>query len=251
MVRHGYCQYATWNEKGVVLPRALALKMIPQLESVANAPTIDHLFMGPVKKMLTNEKIDNVNKVRLTAEYTAMVEKIVKPSYKKLHDFVKKDYLPKTRISSGVNDVTNGSKIYAYLAKYWTTTDMTPDEIYALGESEVARIRAEMEKVKEQVGFKGDLKAFFKHVTEGEQKLRPFQQPDQVVANFNAIHQKMLPQLEKQFDLKPKTPFEVRRTEAFREKSASAEYNPGSLENARSGIFYVRFRTCGNTYFPR
>ncbi len=226
-------------KKGIVIPRSLALKLLPQLESVATAPTVDHLFMGPVKKMLTNEKIDNVNKVRLTAEYTMMVEKIVKPSYKKLHDFIKKDYLPQTRTSSGINDVTNGSKMYAYLAKQWTTTDMTPDEIFALGESEVARIRSEMEKVKEQVGFKGDLKAFFKHVTEGEQKLRPFKQPEQVVTNFNAIHQKMLPLLEKQFDMKPKTQFEVRRTEAFREKSASAEYNPGSFENGRSGIFYV------------
>jgi uncharacterized protein (DUF885 family) len=92
---------------------------------------------------------------------------------------------------------------------------------------------------KESVGFKGDLKAFFKHVNENEPKLRPYKDPKEVVANFNAIHEKMKPSLAKQFDMTPKTPFEVRRTEAFREASASAEYNPGSLDNGRSGIFYV------------
>ena len=116
---------------------------------------------------------------------------------------------------------------------------MTPDQIFELGEKEVARIRAEMEIVKEQVGFKGDLKAFFKHVTEGEPKLRPFTKPEEVLANFNAIHEKMKPLLEKEFELVPKTGFEVRRTEAFREASASAEYNQGNLEQNRSGIFYV------------
>ncbi|NNC70446.1 MAG: DUF885 domain-containing protein, partial [Flavobacteriaceae bacterium] len=69
--------------------------------------------------------------------------------------------------------------------------------------------------------------------------LMPFTDPQQVIDNFNAIHERMKPQIEKLFDLKPKAAFEVRRTEAFREKSASAEYNPGSLDGTRPGIFYV------------
>jgi uncharacterized protein (DUF885 family) len=67
----------------------------------------------------------------------------------------------------------------------------------------------------------------------------PFTDPQQVVDNFYAIQKKMLPQVNKLFDLQPKTPFEVRRTESFREASASAEYNPGSLDGTRPGIFYV------------
>ena len=225
--------------KGYILPKSLVVKVLPQLKPLAETATSEHLFFGPVKKMATIAEIDNANKVRLTAEYTNMVETNVKPTYKKLHDFIKNEYLPKARVSSGISAVPDGDKYYAYLAKYWTTTSMTPDQIFELGQKEVARIRAEMEKVKAEVGFKGDLKAFFKHVTEGEAKLRPFSDPKEVIANFNAIHQKMKPQLEKQFDMVPKTTFEVRRTEAFREASASAEYFPGSLENNRPGIFYV------------
>lgn len=95
-----------------------------------------------------------------------------------------------------------------------------------------------MEKIKEQVGFDGNLKAFFDFVRNNKE-LMPFSEPQQVIENFNGIHDRMKPQIEKLFDLKPKTPFEVRRTEAFREKSASAEYNPGSLDGTRPGIFYT------------
>jgi uncharacterized protein (DUF885 family) len=224
---------------GYVLPKSLAMKILPQLKPMYETQTPQHLFFGPVTKLALNKDIDNANKVRLTAEYTNMIETIVKPSYKKLYDFIKEEYVPNCRKSSGIHDIPEGKSYYAYLIKQWTTTEMTPDEIFELGQKEVARIRSEMEKVKEEVGFKGDLKAFFKHVNEKEAKLRPFKDPKEVIANFNAIYAKMKPSLKKQFDLTPKTSFEVRRTEAFREASASAEYNPGSLESGRSGIFYV------------
>jgi uncharacterized protein (DUF885 family) len=70
-------------------------------------------------------------------------------------------------------------------------------------------------------------------------ELIPFNEPQEVIDNFNKIHEKMTPQVNKLFGLQPKTPFEVRRTESFREASASAEYNPGSLDGTRPGIFYV------------
>lgn len=225
--------------QGWILPKSLVVKVLPQLKPLAETPTAKHLFYQPVSKLKDNTTISDTDKKRLTDEYTKMVEGVVKPSYKKLYDFMQKEYLPKARTSSGISAVPNGAAYYASLAKYYTTTDMTPDQIFELGQKEVARIRAEMERIKEQVGFKGDLKAFFKHVTEGEAKLRPFTKPEQVIANFNAIHEKMKPFLAKQFDLVPKTSFEVRRTEAFREASASAEYNQGNPEQNRPGIFYT------------
>ena len=224
---------------GWVLPKSLVVKVLPQLKPLAETPTATHLFYQPIGKLAKNSSISDADKARLTAEYTKMVNENVKPTYKKLYDFIQKEYLPKARTTSGISAVPNGAAYYASLVKFYTTTDLTPDQIFDLGQKEVARIRTEMETVKEQVGFKGDLKAFFKHVTEGEAKLRPFTKPEQVIANFNAIHEKMKPSLEKQFELVPKTPFEVRRTEAFREASASAEYNQGNPEQNRSGIFYV------------
>ena len=222
-----------------VLPKSLVVKVLPQLKPLAETTTATHLFFQPIGKLASNTTISDVDKARLTIEYTKMVNENIKPTYKKLYDFIQKEYLPKARTTSGISAVPNGAAYYASLVKYYTTTDMTPDQIFELGQKEVARIRAEMETVKEQVGFKGDLKAFFKHVTEGEAKLRPFTKPEEVLANFNAIHEKMKPSLEKQFELVPKTPFEVRRTEAFREASASAEYNQGNPEQKRPGIFYV------------
>ena len=67
----------------------------------------------------------------------------------------------------------------------------------------------------------------------------PYTEPQQVIDNFNAIYAKMKPNLEKLFDVKRKTAFEVKQTEAFREASASAEYNQGSLDGTRPGVFYV------------
>jgi uncharacterized protein (DUF885 family) len=225
--------------EGYVLPKALVVKILPQLKPMSETPVAQHLFYQPVGKLKTNTNISEADKKRLTADYTKMVNEVVKPTYKKLNDFMQADYLPKARLTSGINAVPKGKEFYTYLAKSWTTTTMTPDEIFEVGQKEVARIRAEMEAVKTQVGFKGDLIAFFKHVTEGEKKLTPFTTPQQVIDNFKGIHDKMKPFLVKQFDLVPKTGFEVRRTEAFREASASAEYNQGNAETGRAGIFYT------------
>jgi len=138
----------------------------------------------------------------------------------------------------GNGAIPNGKEYYKFQIKANTTTNMTADEIYKIGLDEVARISAEMEKVKEEVGYKGDLKSFFDYVR-NKKELMPFTEPEQVLDNFNAIRERMISHLEILFDRKPKARFEVRRTEAFREKSASAQYNAGSLDGARPGIFYV------------
>jgi uncharacterized protein (DUF885 family) len=171
------------------------------------------------------------------------------PKYKMLNLFLTDIYLPTSRETSGLSDLPHGKETYDYLIKLHTTTTMTADEIHELGKSEVQRILGEMNKVKNEIGFKGDLKAFFNEVRSNP-ILMPFKNPQEVIANFNAIHTTMKPQLERLFDRTPKTPFEVRQTEAFREKSASAEYNPGSLDGTRPGIFYTPIpdATKYNTY---
>ena len=146
--------------------------------------------------------------------------------------------MPAGTQTSGLGALPNGAATYQYLIKYHTTTNMTPKEVHNLGLQEVARITQEMEKVKEQVGFKGDLKEFFNHVRNSPEQM-PFTAPEQVIANFNAVHEKMKDELDVLFDIKPKASFEVRRVEAFREKSAAAEYFAGSKDGSRPGTFYV------------
>jgi len=221
---------------GYVLPKSLIIKVIPQLKTIINTNLDENLFYSPIRQFPFDFSEDE--KSVLTNKYKKTVLNKIIPAYQKLYDFMKNEYLENGRDSSGINVYVDGSDYYNYSIKLYTTTEMSADEIHQLGLNEVARISSEMEIVKSKVGFKGDLKSFFNHVRYLDE-LIPFQKPSEVIDNFNKIHKEMTPQVNSLFGLQPKTPFEVRRTEAFREASASAEYNPGSLDGTRPGIFYV------------
>ncbi|AHJ98646.1 DUF885 domain-containing protein [Hymenobacter swuensis] len=221
---------------GVVLPRTLVQKMIPQMRAMETPDATQSLFYGPINKLPAS--LSAAEKERITAAYKKAIAEELVPTYKKLGDFLEKEYLPKSRPSTGIAAIPGGADIYKYYVKTWTTTDKTPEEIYQTGLQEVARIRGEMEKVKAQVGFKGELPAFFASL-KTDPKLMPYKTPEQVLGAFRAIQTKMQPNLKKMFGRTPKTPFEIRQTEAFRAASASAEYNQGSPDGSRPGIFYI------------
>ena len=223
-------------ENGHVLPKSLIKKVIPQLEVILNPDLNLNLFYSPIRQFPSF--FSDKEKSTLKKDYKNMVLNKIIPAYKVLHEFMKNEYLKFGRDSSGIDALENDLNYYNYSIKLYTTTNMTADEIHNLGLSEVGRISSEMESIKDKVGFKGDLKSFFNYVRELDQ-LIPFNEPSQVIDNFNSIHLKMMPQVNSLFGLQPKTSFEVRRTEAFREKSASAQYNSGSLDGTRPGIFYV------------
>ncbi len=230
--------FRTGMRTGVVLPRILVERMIPQLQArdVAVTDPTKSLYYGPITRLPAD--FAPADKARLTAAYQKAILTELVPAYRRLATFLQTEYLPRARASSGIAAVPGGAGIYAYDVKYETTTDQTPAEIYQTGLAEVARLRADMEKIKAEVGFKGDLPAFFKYLNT-DAKFRPYQTPGQVLAAFEDIHQRMLPQLKTMFGRTPKTPFEIRETEKFREASASAEYNQGSADGTRPGIFYV------------
>jgi uncharacterized protein (DUF885 family) len=221
---------------GVVLPKTLVVKMIPQMESFAVADPTKSLFYGPITKL--PKDFGEGDKKRLTDEYTKAIVNIIEPTYKKLGDYLKNEYLPKARGTSGLSALPNGAAMYAFSVKAQTTTDKTPEEIYQLGLKEVARIRGEMDSIKNIVHFNGDLPAFFMHM-KADPRFRPFKTPKEVLDAFENIHQRMQPNLKKEFTHVPKCPFEIRQTEAFRAASASAEYYQGTPDGSRPGIFYV------------
>jgi uncharacterized protein (DUF885 family) len=167
------------------------------------------------------------------------------PHYKKMVAFLKSEYLPASRNTSGIGSLPNGKELYAAYAKMWTTTTTSPEEIHNKGLSEVTRLKAEMEIVKTQVGFKGTLKEFLNDVR-NKKELKPYTKPEQVIANFESIYARIKPNVDKLFSLQPKTKFEIRRTEAFREKTASAEYNQGTADGSRPGIFFVPIPDAAN-----
>ncbi|MCG2420068.1 DUF885 domain-containing protein [Aequorivita sp. F47161] len=221
---------------GYVLPKSLIVKVTPQLKAMTEPNLDKNLFYSPVKNF--PDSFSEIQKKELTKAYSKMVSGKIIPAYQSLYDFMAGDYLKAGRTTTGIADTPNGEAYYNHQIKKYTTTEMNADEIHQLGLSEVARISSEMEKVKEQIGFKGDLKAFFNFVRTNKE-LMPYNEPQQIIDHFYAIYDTMKPKLELLFDKKPKTAFEVKQTEKFRENSASAEYNPGSLDGTRPGIFYV------------
>ena len=222
--------------KGVVLPKSLTVKLIPQFAEMATPKIEDNLFYSAIKLM--PDSFPESIKKDLTAKYTATINDKLIPQYKKMADFLNKEYLPASRTTSGIGSLPFGKDLYAAYVKQWTTTDMTPEAIHELGLKEVARLTAEMEKVKTQVGFKGTLIEFFEEVR-NKKELKPFTKPEEVIANFQSIYTRIKPNVDKLFALQPQTKFEIRRTEAFREQTASAEYNQGTADGTRPGIFYV------------
>lgn len=222
--------------KGIVLPKVLTEKTIVQLEEFITKPVEEHLFYRPIQSM--PEGISQSDRDRLAGEYQNVIEAKLRPKYIELKQFLVAEYLPVCRTTSGIGALPNGAATYNYLIKLHTTTNLTADEIHELGQREVERILVEMEEAKNQIGFKGDIKAFLEFIRNSPEQI-PFQDPQEVIANFNQIKEKINDKFDQVFELTPKADFVVRRTEAFREASASAEYVPGTKDALRPGIFYV------------
>ncbi|KAA9134181.1 DUF885 domain-containing protein [Marinihelvus fidelis] len=147
--------------------------------------------------------------------------------------------------NNGVWDLPDGDAYYAAMANYWTTVDMSPDEIHEMGLAEVERIRAEMEAIKASVGFEGDLAAFFEFVRTSPENYYPNTDEGRAeyLAEATALIDHVMTIAPDYFNVLPKAPLEVRRVEPWREAgSSTAFYNRPSLDGSRPGIFYVNMQ---------
>ena len=222
--------------KKIVLPSVLTKKTIDQLEEFITKPTSEHLFYRPIQSM--PKEIDSEQRSRLAQEYTKMITNKLRPKYVELKRFLEEEYLPVCRSTAGFKDLPKGKETYDYLIKLHTTTNLTADQIHELGKEEVKRILVEMETAKNKIGFKGNIKEFFEFIRKSPEQM-PFKEPQEVLDNFNRIKEKINKKFDQVFELQPKASFVVKRTETFREASASAEYVPGTKDASRPGIFYV------------
>ncbi|MEO6167447.1 MAG: DUF885 domain-containing protein [Chitinophagales bacterium] len=237
-----WCDTAIGNMRkgmteGIVYPKILMERVLPQLKSILVTDVTKSLFYQPIVNISSLNFSDEDNQ-RLTALYTNAVSDQINPSYQKLYDFIQNEYLPECRTTPGISNIPGGTDYYQHLIKYWTTTDMNADQVFELGQTEVRRIRGEMENVMKQVEFKGDLKEFFQYI-HTDKKFQPFKTDEEVLNAYRAIEEREKPYLSNLFSVFPQTPFEIRQTEAFREASASAEYNQGTPDGSRPGVFYV------------
>ena len=220
----------------IVLPQPLVKKMIDEMNGMLVNEVTKSLFYGPVNKIPAN--FSDGDRKRISADLVKLIKEQIIPSYKKLSDFLRTEYLPKARTTTGINAVPHGDQYYNFLVRYWTTTNKTPEEIYQTGLSEVKRIRGIMDSVKNAVGFKGDLNAFFEYMRT-DKRFMPFKTPEEVLVATRSILARIQPNVKKMFTHTPKSPFEIRQTEAFRAASASAEYVPGTPDGKRPGIYYI------------
>jgi uncharacterized protein (DUF885 family) len=222
--------------KGITLPRVAMARVVPQLREIVTARLEDNIFWAPIAAM--PKQIDAGDRQRIRDAYAAALDGEVLPAYARLADFIERDYLPAARTTVGWTDLPDGQAWYRWRIRQATTMDMSAEEIHTLGLAEVARIRGEMLAVKSQVGFQGDLDAFFKHLEEDPRFY--FQSEDELLGAYRDVKRRIDALLPKLFADFPKADYEIRPVEAFRAASAAgASYQAPSADGARPGIFYI------------
>ena len=236
-------------QRGVVLPRPLVQRTIPQLEALAKGPPDASVFWGPVREW--PEAVPVAERERLTAALRSAIERDVLPSYQKLLAYVRDEYLPHARESVGYSALPDGAAWYAWQIERQTTTHLSPDEIHAIGLREVERIGAEMNRLIADSGFKppagtGTDAAAIRRAYVETLRVDPkfyYTNADELLAGFRALKGSITAALPRQFDIFPRADFEIRPVEAFRAASAAGgSYQRASPDGSRPGIFYV------NTY---
>lgn len=224
---------------GVVQPKVVMEKVLPQMDAILAGKAEDSQFWGPIKAMPAEFSAED--RQRLTEAYRELIDGRLLPAIRKQRDFIASEYLPACRDSVGLDALPDGKAWYAFAARQSTTTEQTPERIHQIGLDEVARIHGEIRQVMEQVGFKGSLQDFFKFMQTDKQF--EFKDEDALLAHYRGLEAKINQRIPELFSLTPKSPFEIRPIETFRAQSAAGgEYMSPSEDGSRPGIFYV------NTY---
>lgn len=222
---------------GLTPPRVILKEVAQSIEhQIADDPETSPIY----ELAFTNFRstIPQAEQERLQSEAKQVLRESVIPAFRKLHAYWVKEYEPKTREAIGWTSVPQGKEWYAHLVRRETTTDLTPDEIHAIGQSEVKRIRAEMEKIKTSTGFNGSLEEFFTFLRK-DPRFYYTTREDLLVAYRNLAKQ-IDPELTRLFGRIPRLPYGVIPIPAYSEKTnTTAYYTAGSPESHRPGYYFV------------
>jgi uncharacterized protein (DUF885 family) len=220
---------------GVVETKLTVRNMIEQLDNQLKQKPEESPYYRPVTKF--PDGISAADQERLKTEYRAAITGELYPALTRLRDFLKNEYLGHARAGDGLVYMKGGDKLYAYELESTTTLPLTAEQIHQTGLSEVARITKEMEKVKQEVGFKGDLHAFFDYMRTAK-KFQP-KSREALTQGFYDIQKEVEPKLPEYFDHMPKAKLVIRPYEPFREKfEAGGSYEQGTPDGSRPGTFY-------------
>ena len=226
-------------KSGVVEPRLVVNNMIDQLNNQIAMGVEGSTYYGPVKTFPA--AIPASEQARLRAATAAAIRDGILPALTRFRDFLKNDYLPAARDSVGLVGLKGGDKLYAYLIESNTTLPLKAGEIHQLGLNEVARITAEMEAIKQQVGSRGTLAEFFVYLRD-DPKFQPASAA-WIRDEYFRIGKRVDARVREQFSLIPRSPLEIKAVEPYREKTeAGGSYQQGTPDGSRPGTFYY------NTY---
>jgi uncharacterized protein (DUF885 family) len=184
------------------------------------------------------DSVPLADRERLRGEAMRVIEAEVLPAYERLATYFNETYLPAAPTTIAASDRPEGKAWYEFLARYYTTTDMTPDQIHDVGLKEVARIRGEMEKIREEVGFAGTLDAFFVHLRSDPKFYYPT--GEALLEGYRALSKRIDPELVKVFRTLPRMPYGVRPIPGTSAPdTTTAYYQPGAADGSRAGFYYV------------
>ena len=210
------------------VPRQIAAQIV---EDPTQSP-----FYGAFQKF--RDGVPQSDRAALQAEAQRIIRDRIVPAYRALQTYFNNEYLPKTRESIAAADLPDGKAYYDYLAGYYTTTTLTADEIHSIGLKEVARIRAQMEKIRQEVGFKGSMGDFFTFLRTDP---RFFEKtPQALLTHYRDVAKRIDPELVKVFRTIPRQPYGVRPIpDTVAPDTTTAYYQPGAADSSRAGFYYV------------
>ncbi len=221
---------------GMVHPRVIMERIPAQIRAQVVKDPEDSLFFTPFKKF--PEGVGSSEQARLAAEAKAAITGHVVPAYRKLDKFFAEAYLPACHESVGAWKLPRGREWYAFRARRFTTTDLTPEAIHEIGLSEVRRIRGEMEKIIAALEFDGTLEEFLEFLRTDEQFY--FTDPEELLAAYRSLTRRIDPALVKLFKTMPRMPYGVEPIpDNIAPDTTTAYYRQPAADGSRAGTYFV------------
>ena len=230
-------------EKGLaegVTPPQIALRNVPQqIKNQIVSDPVRSPLLRPFQQF--SDQVSEADRERLLEEAKTAYTGRVAPAYQKLHDFFIEEYLPASRETIAMSALLNGKAWYAHRVRYYTTTNLSPAQIYKIGLGEVKRIRAGMERVRKEAGFEGSWDEFNEYLRTDPQFF--YTEKKDLLIGYRDVAKRADAGLVKLFGTLPRLPYAVVPVPSYAEKSqTTAYYLPGSAAGGRPGQFFA------NTY---
>lgn len=218
---------------GIVTPRPQVELTLEQLDALVPEDMTKSALWQPILRF--PRAFDTETRVRLEAEYRDILSTEIFPALRRLAGFVRSEYLPAARTTDGFGALPDGDAMYRFAVRNATTTDLTPDEIHALGLKEVARVQPSFLAAAQKAGFSGKISEV-RPWLRGKEENHPFATSEQVIAHLKGIHARIVPQLPALFGRLPKARFDIRPTDPVIAATTPARYLWPS-DTGRPGIF--------------